>query len=68
MTFEQWWEDLTTREQHVIGYSNAKFVWDQARESCAQMLDSNAMACENPLYRSLLQANAREIREGRQDD
>jgi len=32
------------------------------------MLEQNAMACENPIYRSLLQANARELREGRQDD
>jgi hypothetical protein len=68
MTFEQWWEDLTTREQHVIGYSNAKFVWDQARESCALMLEQNALECTNPIHRSLLQSNANEIRKGRQDD
>jgi hypothetical protein len=68
MTFEQWWKDLTTREQHVIGYSNAQFVWEQARDACALILEQNAMACDNPIYRSLLQANARELREGRQDD
>ena len=33
------------------------------REACATMLDENAMACENPIYRSLLQANAHAIRE-----
>lgn len=33
------------------------------REACAAMLDANAMACENPIYRSLLQSNAQAIRE-----
>jgi len=33
------------------------------REACAAMLDENAMACENPIYRSLLQANAQAIRD-----
>ena len=33
------------------------------REACAALLDANAMACENPIYRSLLQANAQAIRE-----
>lgn len=33
------------------------------REACAAMLDANAMACENPIHRSLLQANAQAIRE-----
>ena len=32
------------------------------REACAALLEANAMACENPIYRSLLQANAAEIR------
>ncbi len=31
-------------------------------EACAARLEANAMACENPAYRSLLQANAEEIR------
>jgi len=30
----------------------------------AAMVDKNAMACENPIWRSLLQANAAEIRNG----
>ena len=33
------------------------------REACAALLDANAMACENPIYRSLLQANADVIRD-----
>lgn len=33
------------------------------REACAALLEENAMACENPVYRSLLQANAHAIRE-----
>ena len=33
------------------------------REACAALLDANAMACENPIYRSLLQANAAAIRD-----
>ena len=32
------------------------------REACAAILDANAMACENPLWRSLLQSNAQAIR------
>lgn len=31
-------------------------------EACAALLETNAMACENPIHRSLLQANAAEIR------
>lgn len=30
----------------------------------AALVDYNAMACENPIWRSLLQANANEIRNG----
>jgi hypothetical protein len=32
------------------------------RKACAAMLEANAMACENPIHRSLLQANAAELR------
>jgi hypothetical protein len=32
------------------------------REACAAILDANATACENPLWRSLLQSNAQAIR------
>lgn len=68
MTFEQWWETLSYKERSLIGVNNAKFVWNQARDACALFLEQNAMACENPIYRSLLQANARGIREGRQEE
>ena len=32
------------------------------REACAALVDANAMGCDNPIYRSLLQANAAAIR------
>jgi len=41
----------------------AALVAAAQREACAAMLEANAMACENPIYRSLLQANAQAIRE-----
>lgn len=34
----------------------------EEREACAALLDKNAMTYETPIYRSLLQANAEEIR------
>jgi len=37
------------------------------REACAALLDANAMACESPIHRSLLQANAEAIRARGQD-
>ena len=37
------------------------------RDACAALLDANAMACENPIYRSLLQSNAAAIRARGQD-
>lgn len=33
------------------------------REACAAQVDENAMGCENPIYRSLLQSNAAALRE-----
>jgi len=41
----------------------AALVAAAQREACAALVDANAMACENPIYRSLLQANAQAIRE-----
>jgi hypothetical protein len=32
------------------------------REACAAILDANAMACQSPIMRSLLQSNAQAIR------
>lgn len=46
MTFDQWWDKLSTQEQKVIGRNNAKFVWDSAcheeRTSCAKKCDDAA--------------------------
>jgi len=48
-------------------WSMTQMLIDEAilaeREACAAILDANAMACENPSWRSLLQANAKELRE-----
>ena len=40
----------------------AALVAAAEREACATLLEANAMACENPIHRSLLQANAAELR------
>ena len=40
----------------------AALVRADEREACAALVDENAMGCENPIYRSLLQANAEAIR------
>jgi protein-arginine kinase len=45
----------------MYGNSIQKLL-DDEREACAALVDENAMACDNPIYRSLLQANAEEIR------
>lgn len=39
MTFEDWWATLTHKEQQMIGINNARFVWQQACEVCAQIAD-----------------------------
>lgn len=40
MTFEQWWATLSPREQNMIGVNNARFVWQQAFEVCAQIAET----------------------------
>ena len=45
------------RIEHLV-----ELVRAAEREACAARLEANAMACENPAHRSLLQANADEIR------
>ena len=40
----------------------AKLVAEKEREACAEILDANAMACNSPIMRSLLQSNAQAIR------
>lgn len=39
MTFNDWWSTLTDKEQRAIGVNNARFVWQQACEVCAQIAD-----------------------------
>lgn len=62
---------MGTKAGLLLGYP---FTWEQLerfadlvradeREACAALVDANAMACENPIYRSLLQANAAAIRD-----
>lgn len=65
-------EDITrmAREAGFVGFDGenkclrefAALVAAAEREACAALLEENAMACENPIYRSLLQANAHAIR------
>jgi hypothetical protein len=57
------------REAGVLsGYESELFqrfaalVAAAEREACADLVDCNAMALDNPIYRSLLQANAAAIR------
>lgn len=38
MEFDKWWETLTTKEQFLLGKHNARFVWNQACESCADLI------------------------------
>jgi len=33
MTFDDWWDKLSTREQREIGKHNAMFVWKSARST-----------------------------------
>jgi len=47
-------------DQEVLRLVNAAVAAE--REECAALVDENAMGCENPIYRSLLQANAEAIR------
>ena len=47
-------------ESHLERF--AALVAAAEREACAALVDENAMGCENPVYRSLLQSNAAAIR------
>lgn len=38
MKFDEWWNTLTVKEQFLLGRHNAKFVWDQACEACADII------------------------------
>jgi nucleoside-diphosphate-sugar epimerase len=58
---DKWVEPARWGVTEIVHF--AALVGAAQREACAAMLDENAMACENPIYRSLLQANAQAIRE-----
>lgn len=57
------WNEMTKDDDDTMCYrSELEAAVRAEREACANLLEANAMACENPIYRSLLQANADEIR------
>lgn len=43
MTFDQWWDSLSTREQNMIGINNAKFIWAEASQAQREL---DAALCE----------------------
>jgi hypothetical protein len=45
-----------------IAKKEMRLAVEAEREACAAILDANAMACESPIMRSLLQSNAQAIR------
>lgn len=51
---------LWRQHKEVMGF--ARTLIKEEREACAALVDANAMACHNPIYRGLLQANAQAIR------
>ena len=36
MTFEQWWGELTLKEQQLLGKNNAEFIWQESRKHSLQ--------------------------------
>lgn len=42
MKFEDWWATLSPPERKVLGESNARFVWSEAVEICAKVMDEMA--------------------------
>ena len=50
----------TVSTPHLVMLVNSAI--EMEREACAKILDANAMACESPIWRSLLQSNAQAIR------
>ena len=50
----------TVSTPHLVMLVNSAI--EMEREECAKILDANAMACESPIWRSLLQSNAQAIR------
>lgn len=60
MEFENWWEQLTKREQDLIGKNNAKFVWDQAQKDLKSRL---SFAIEQMPFGNTSQSFAAYVRE-----
>lgn len=56
-------EIIALWREHKAVMSFAHALLAAERKVCAAILEANAMACENPIYRSLLQSNAQAIRE-----
>lgn len=52
--------------EHKEVHSFARAVEKITKSECADALDRNAKNCINPLIRGVLQANAKDLREGRQ--
>ena len=50
----------TVSTPHLVQLVNSAI--EMEREACAKILDANALACESPIMRSLLQSNAQAIR------
>lgn len=42
MKFEEWWATLSPPERKVIGEHNARFVWNEAVEVYAKVMDEMA--------------------------
>lgn len=38
MNFDDWWASLMSAEHKTLGYNNAKFVWNEARQEAASTL------------------------------
>ena len=38
MTFEEWWAQLPTAEQKLLGINNARFVWSEAQKNFKSIL------------------------------
>jgi len=53
------WTEMQLDRLHMF----ATLVAKEKQKECADLVDENAMHCDNPIHRSLLQANAKAIRE-----
>lgn len=49
MTFDQWWDTLSHKEQLTIGRNNARYVWKSACESCSEICKTEADAIDRHL-------------------